>query len=296
MFCVINITDRGCHISVSEGRVAIQKKGIADPLLTSLIDIDAVVIEESAVSFSGAVLTLLAEHRIPVIFCDRKHLPVSTLQPIYRSGSEPYSLLSLQFHSTEPWKKRIWQKLVRHKTTGQAVNLYCFTNSKKLFPLIKMIRSGDPDNIEARASAIYWRELNLFPRRGRFYSDANSIFNYAYTILYAAFGRTICAASLNPAIGIHHHNQYDHFALASDLMEPYRPLVDRCVIEIVRKMPEISSLTGEVRKELLQSLYLSRVTIEHKNTNLFTAVETTVHSYKRCLKNKTLDLSLPEVN
>ena len=294
MFRILNVSERGVRLSVSAGCVVMTEANRSEPVFIAADELDAVILEGSAVSISGGILALLAEKRIPVIACDRSHLPAAVLVPVITVGADSHDLLRLQVAAAKPWRKQLWQQIIRRKIAGQSANLIC-RGKTGIDHLVAEVRSGDPDNIEARAAACYWSRLSLFPARRRDAPDANRLFNYAYTILYSAFARYLCAAALNPDIGIHHHSQYNHFALASDLMEPFRPLIDRCVFRFMEEFPGVVNLQRDCRIAMLKIIYSFGITLERKHWSLLDAVNISVHSYKRCLETRSADIALPEV-
>ena len=152
--------------------------------------------------------------------------------------------------------KRLWQTVVRAKISRQA-DLLCELNRNDfgLHSLEAKVFSGDPQNIEARAAVIYWKHLFCSPfTRDRSAHDSNLLLNYGYAVLRAMTARACCAAGLHPTIGINHHNRYDPFCLADDLMEPFRPVVDRIVRKLNPENLEISELDQASRKEILSAL------------------------------------------
>ena len=294
MFRILCVSERGVHLSVSDGCLAMSQNDPNQPAFISADDLDAVILEESAVSITGAVISLLAEKRIPVIACGPKHLPVAVVNPVIADGADSHNLIRLQIDAAKPWRKQLWRRLIRSKIAGQSANL--IRCGKIGFDSLEAkVRSGDPDNLEARTAACYWSRLNLFPARNRDAPDANQLFNYAYTILYSAFARYLCAAALNPDLGIHHHSQYNDFSLASDLMEPFRPLIDRCVFRFMKAFPDVVRVQRGSRSEMLRFIYTLRIGMKRKRWSLPDAVNLTVHSYKQCLMKRSVDILLPEV-
>ena len=147
---------------------------------------------------------------------------------------------------------------------------------------INAVRSGDPDNIEGRAAAYYWKTLFIDnPRFTRGGDDVvNIMLNYGYAIVRAVVARALAGAGLIPTLGIHHHNRYDAYCLADDIMEPYRPYVDRLVLEIVNDgVPEAFDL--KAKRKLLE-LPVTEVVIEGVRRPLMLAVSQTVNSPQKC--------------
>jgi len=291
MFHLLCVAERGARLAVEDGRVVVRKNTPPLESFIALDDLDAVVIEENAVSLTGCFLARLAEKRIPVILCGPSRLPAALLDPVVADGADACLMLRSQVAAPLPWKKQLWRALVRAKIAGQSANLL-LRHKLPMARLVPLVRSGDPDNIEGRAAAFYWSQLGIFPARDRRAPDANRFFNYAYMVLYSAFARYLCAAALHPDIGIHHHSQYNHFSLASDLMEPFRPVADRCVFRLLDAFPGDSELRPETRAALLRFLYESRVRFRDGDFRLLDGVNETVHSFKRALVRKDASLLL----
>jgi len=169
----------------------------------------------------------------------------------------------------------------------------------------KSVRSGDPDNYEARAAAYYWSQIfadviDEF-KRGREEPDPNHILNYGYAILRAIAARSLVASGLLPTLGIHHHNKYNAYALADDIMESYRPFVDKVVREIVVKYyplieeGEPMDLMPEIKKELLQIPAMD-VNIDGEKSPLMLAMQRTTASLQRCFAGVEKGILYPELN
>jgi CRISPR-associated protein Cas1 len=133
---------------------------------------------------------------------------------------------------TLPTRKRLWQQIVRAKIKAQGELLReIHGNDHGLIAMAARVRTGDQGNLEAQAARKYWGLVfgdSKF-RRGSDKPDQNRHLDYGYTVLRAAVARALCAAGLHPSIGLRHKNRYDAFCLAADVMEPFRPLVDRRV-------------------------------------------------------------------
>jgi CRISPR-associated endonuclease cas1, NMENI subtype len=159
------------------------------------------------------------------------------------------------------------------------------------------VRSGDPDNIEARAAAYYWRylfsDIPMFVR-GREGEPPNNLLNYGYAILRAVIARALVGSGLLPTLGIHHHNRYNAYCLADDIMEPYRPYVDQLVIEIIRKVDNYALLTKEIKMELL-GIPMLDVVIAGKRSPLMIAAQQTTASLYKCFSGELRRISYPEM-
>ena len=191
------------------------------------------LLDHPGAAVSQGLLEACADNNVVVVSCDVKHQPNLVLLPL--SGhSVQAEALRAQIGISVPRRKRLWQQLVRGKIAAQARTLEaCTGDSAPLTALIPLVRSGDPQNVEARAARAYWQRL-FGPsfRRERNADGVNSLLNYGYAVLRASVARSVCAAGLHPSVELHHHNRYDSLCLASDLMEPLRPAVDRQVHEM----------------------------------------------------------------
>jgi len=207
-----------------------------DIVQVPLEDLGVLILDNPAIRLSQAMLTACAEQDVVVVMSDSKHLPASVLLP-----SDGHTLqtkfLAAQASVSLPTQKRLWQEIIKRKICGQAdVLANAGMNDVVLRSMVPRVRSGDPDNIEAQAARTYW-PLLFGPsfRRNVGTPGVNALLNYGYAIVRAACARAICGAGLHPSLGIHHHNQYDTFCLADDLVEPLRPIIDAEVLGIVKK-------------------------------------------------------------
>ena len=159
------------------------------------------------------------------------------------------------------------------------------------------VRSGDADNVEARAAAYYWR--NIFPRIEGFTRDRdgippNNLLNYGYAILRAVVARSLVISGLLPTLGIHHHNRYNAYCLADDIMEPYRPYVDELVVGLMNDSDSLGySLSKEIKARLL-SIPTIEVILEGKRSPLMVAVGQTTASLFKCFNGEGRKIVYPE--
>lgn len=158
------------------------------------------------------------------------------------------------------------------------------------------VRSGDPDNMEARAAAYYWKtlfaDLNGFTR-DREGIPPNNLLNYGYAILRAIVARGLVTSGLLPTLGIHHHNRYNAYCLADDIMEPYRPFVDKLVFDLYCQYGEDVSLTKDIKAALL-SIPTLEVRINKKRSPLMIAVGQTTASLYKCFSGELRRIVYPE--
>lgn len=192
-----------------------------------------------------------------VLVCDERRLPVGMLLPL-AANITSRERIEAQIGASLPLCKQLWKHVVAAKIRNQAAVLGALHGSAMgLTALVRRVRSGDPANIEAQAARHYWSVLfgeGEFHRRPDG-DGPNSMLNYAYAVLRALVARAICAAGLHPSIGIHHHNRYDSFALADDLIEPLRPVADMAVAEYVKEHGFDAALDKSSKRALGEVLH-----------------------------------------
>jgi CRISPR-associated protein Cas1 len=156
------------------------------------------------------------------------------------------------------------------------------------------VKSGDTTNREARAAKYYWQTLFDAEdfRRERAGENPNSLFNYAYAVLRAATAKALTGSGLLPTFGIHHHNRYNAFRLADDIMEPYRPVVDELVLEVWSKNPDYTDLSTAIKTDLLRLLTLD-VQFKKKKRPLAVALSHTTASLAKCFSGEKRILKYP---
>jgi CRISPR-associated protein Cas1 len=259
-------------------------------------DIAVLLVSHPQVSFSQAVLESIAENGAVLISCNRKSLPVGMFVPL-AGHHQPSRRISLQIRASASQVKRAWQQIVRAKIIAQAKLLESlFGFDKGLLMLSQQVRSGDPNNIEATAARRYWTQLFGvfgFRRQPEGDDDINIRLNFGYGVLRGIVARAICASGFHPSIGLHHHNQYNAFCLADDLMEPFRPIVDKVVRSQFLETGHIKELTPKLKSELISPL-LGRFGLGGELCTLFEVVTQMSASLVQFFAKERKDLSVPE--
>ena len=257
-------------------------------------DIGLVVLDCPQITVTEGLLEALLENNCAVVTCDKSHLPVGLLLPLYgnKVQTERYAE---QIAASLPLKKQLWQQTVQCKIRNQAAMLKYVTGVEARNMLIwaDSVKSGDADNLEGRAAAFYWKTLFVDnPRFTRGDEDiVNVVLNYGYAIVRAIVARALVGAGLIPTLGIHHHNRYDAYCLADDIMEPYRPYVDKLVVEIVEEgIPE--EFDVDVKRRLLE-LPVREVIIDDVRRPLMLAVSQTANSLRKCFSGELRKLVYP---
>ena len=261
-------------------------------------DIGVVVLEDRQITITNGALDALLKNNCAVITCNEKHMPTGLLLSL-----EGHTLQSERFgqqiEASLPLKKQLWQQTVQAKIRNQGVllkRLYEVEN-RCMLAWAKEVKSGDSENLEGRAAAYYWK--NMFPDEGVFKRDRegdapNNLLNYGYAILRAVVARALVASGLLPTLGVHHHNRYNAYCLADDIMEPYRPYVDEVVAEILRSGMDCSELTPEIKKRLLV-IPVREVHINGQRSPLMLAVTQTSASLSKCFSGELRKIVYPEM-
>lgn len=261
-------------------------------------DIGVVVLDNKQVTITSGLLEALLENNCAVITCDSKSMPTGMILPLCGNTTQSERFRH-QIEASLPLKKQLWQQTIKAKIENQAAILKQCTG-KEIRCMIAWsldVNSGDSENMEARAAAYYWQ--NLFGYIKGFHRDRegippNNLLNYGYAILRAVIARSLVGSGLLPTLGIHHHNRYNAYCLADDIMEPYRPFVDKLVAEIVNSGIDISTLTTEIKGKLL-SIPVLDVIINGKCSPLMVAVSQTTSSLYKCFSGELRKISYPEV-
>ena len=261
-------------------------------------DIGVVVLDNRRITITTGAMEALLANNCAIITCDSTDLPVGLMLPLCGNTTQSERFRS-QIDASLPLKKQLWQQTVRQKILNQATVLSKNTGAivKNMKVWANEVRSGDPDNFEARAAAYYWR--NLFPTlpnfvRGREGDPPNNLLNYGYAILRACVARGLVGSGLLPTLGIHHHNRYNAYCLADDIMEPYRPYVDDLVIQIMQEYPDYSELNRSIKAALLTIPALD-VVLDGKRSPLMIAVGQTTASLAKCFNGELRKIAYPEL-
>jgi len=258
-------------------------------------DLGFVVLEHPQITLSTALIQLMSEHNVGVVFCDNSHHPCSMMLNLDANQTET-ERFRFQALASEGLRKNLWMQTVKAKIRNQAALLgSAGKNEQALLRLADQVRSGDPHNLEAQASRRYWPSLfgSQF-LRARAGPEPNPALNYGYAILRAATARALAGSGLLPALGIHHRNRYNSFCLADDMMEPYRPFVDLIVTQMRDSGMNLGSLGRREKSELLTVLTSDTVT-GGKRRPLMLALTETSSSLVRCLMGEAKKLVFPEL-
>lgn len=259
-------------------------------------DIGVVVLDHKQITITHGLMEKLLASNCAVITCDSSRMPIGLLLPLSGNTIQTERFRN-QIDASIPLKKQLWQQTVQAKILNQAFVLSSLTGIgvKNMEAWARDVRSGDPDNYEARAAVYYWN--NLFPTingfvRNRDGLPPNNLLNYGYAILRAVIARSLVASGLLPTLGIFHRNKYNAYCLADDIMEPYRPFVDKLTFEIVVSGSNIDELTKELKAQML-NIPVVDVIINNQCSPLMIAAGQTTASLAKCFSGEIRKMKYP---
>ena len=280
---------RPAYLHSERGSLSIEFRDGVEPekFRIPLEDIAWIVIDTPQITMNSSFLARCSEEGVIIIGVDERHLPTWASLPwtrFHRQGE----VLKLQLDSSLPLRKRLWQEIVKLKLTAQAASLTIpgLSKAPHLAAMIQAVRSGDPDNVEARAAAMYFKEL-LPGRPFTRHSDdlPNHLLDYGYAIIRAAIARQLCAIGFIPQLGVHHCSLSNAYNLADDLIEPYRPFVDVLMVQVLDGRASNADFVVDDRRKLV-SLLDREVVMNGEVHSLFNAISLSVASLKTALKTE----------
>ena len=258
-------------------------------------DIGVVILDHKQIIITHALIDALLANNVAIVTSNDKHLPVGLMLPLDGNTLQSERFRA-QIDASEPLKKQMWQQTVVAKILGQAHVLGTqLIEHNNMLKWAKDVRSGDTDNMEARAAAYYWRTVF---KNDEFIRDPqglppNNLLNYGYSIVRAMMARALVGAGLLPTLGIHHHSRYDAYCLADDIMEPYRPFVDMKVLEMWQKGGETSDISSDQKRELL-GITTMDVNISGHRSPMMLAIQTTAQSVQKCYSGEARKIIYPD--
>ncbi len=231
---VVEIETDGRHLAIHRGFLTVSEKG-AEIGKIPLDDIAAVIANAHGLTYTNNALVELSGRGVPIVLCGANHMPAAIVWPVDAHHVQT-GRMNDQISASLPLKKRLWAQLVRAKILAQAAALAAVGAPHTGFYLLsRKVRSGDPGNVEAEAARRYWPLLmGAEFRRDKDGDGINGLLNYGYAVLRAGVARAAMAAGLHPSFGLMHSNRSNPMVLIDDLMEPFRPVVDREVCRLVR--------------------------------------------------------------
>lgn len=301
----LSLKDRQMVIRLPE----VEKSDMPDALKVGSVrtipieDVGVVVLDNKQITLTQGLLEALLENNCSVITCDSRSMPVGLMLPLCGNTLQSERFRD-QLDASLPLKKQLWQQTVKAKIDNQMAVLARCAGAETgcMRHWAADVRSGDPDNLEGRAAAYYWK--NLFRglswlagfTRDREGMPPNNLLNYGYAILRAVIARSLVSSGLLPTLGIHHHNRYNAYCLADDMMEPYRPYVDEFVYGIVVEYG--ADIPDDITKDLkmrLLGIPVVEVRIGGKRSPLMVAATQTTASLYKCFTGEMRRIAYPEM-
>ncbi len=257
-------------------------------------EIGFIVIDNSEIYLSIPALNFLIENNASIIVCNKNHLPNGMFLNL-NSHHIQQEIFRNQIDASVPLKKQLWQQTIVEKIINQGTLLNKITETNNAFEfLASKVLSGDSTNMEGVAAAQYWKSFfEIKFKRERFGDYPNNFLNYGYAILRAATARALSGSGLLNTLGIHHKSKYNAFALADDIMEPYRPIVDEKVFEIMQTYDE-QELNTVIKSELLQILTRT-VYFKDEKSPLMVALQKTASSLQQCFTGERKKINYPKL-
>lgn len=284
------------YLKTKDEQLVFQSEETGELKTLPIEDIGVLIIDHQQITISQALIAKLLAKNVAFITCDNSHHPTGMLLNLDGNTLQSQKFQA-QVEASVPLKKQLWQQTISCKINNQAALLEtCRIPVKNMRNWAAEVKSGDSDNHEAVAAVHYWKNIfQLFPefKRERFGLPPNNLLNYGYAILRAVMARSLVASGLLPTLGIFHKNQYNSYCLADDIMEPYRPFVDKVVLNIVNLNGNFLELTPGMKKDLL-NIPAMDVQINKEKSPLMVAVQKTTASLAKCFEGRHRKILYPE--
>jgi len=257
-------------------------------------DIAILMLDHAQIIISQQLIQRLMGNTVVVISCDAHHLPNGIMLPL-DGHSELTERWRYQIEASLPLKKQLWKQTVVAKITNQKGLLQKYKQPVEAMDrYLESVTTGDEKNMEGKAAAHYWKYILNDFNRHRFGEVPNNLLNFGYAVLRSIVARAIVSSGMLPALGIFHRNKYNTYCLADDIMEPYRPYVDKLVLDWIALNPEMLELTKEAKGHLL-TIATQDVQIEDMTRPLLIAVTNTTASLYKCFTSEKRTISYPEL-
>jgi len=289
---IVEITEPGHWLKKSRGFLQVHNSG---KMLgqVPLDDIQTVLVSVPGCVVSSVLMDQLAQRNIPLVICGENYLPSSWTLPL-QGAVRQFQVMRAQAQLSEPRRKRYWQKMVKAKIANQSdVLSRAGEPCKDLTRMIRKVKSGDPDNVEAQAARAYWQRLigEEF-RRDRESPGLNAALNYGYTVLRACIARGVSSAGLHPSFSIHHKNPRNPMNLVDDLVEPFRPIADFVIWRRTREYSTELTRDGKLR---LASLCTLSLPVEEGFSPLSQVAARCCRSFAKYCLGETVDEVAPSL-
>lgn len=285
------------YLKVNNEQLVVEMNDMDEPKSIPIEDIGILILDHQQITITQSLMAKLLQNNVALITCDITHHPVGLFLNLDGNTLQSQKFQA-QIEASVPLKKQLWQQTVSSKIFNQAQLLMVQREDNRfLLELSKNVKSGDSENAEAKAASYYWKRI--FPdflefKRDRFGAPPNNLLNYGYAILRALIARSLVGSGLLPTLGIFHRNQYNAYCLADDIMEPYRPFVDKIVCDIVRMNGPFLDMGTTMKKQLL-GIPAMDVFLDDQKSPLMNAVQRTTSSLVKCFDGSTRRVLYPEL-
>lgn len=258
-------------------------------------DIALLMLDNYQITISNQLLIKLQGNNVAIVSCDEHHLPFGMMLPLY--GHSEYSeRIKHQLQASEPLKKQLWKQTVEQKIANQEALLSLYDKVSEPLATYKLnVKSGDTSNREGMAAQYYWKNLFENFSRQRFGEEPNNLLNFGYAVLRSIVARALVSSGMLPVLGLFHKNKYNAYCLADDIMEPYRPFVDKLVYNYVNSYQDNFELTKQAKAYIL-TIATQDVFIDGVVRPLFVAVTATTASLYKCYKGELRHIKYPELD
>ncbi len=290
------------HLSLKNNQVQIRNKETKDTSSVPVEDISSIILAHPQITLSAAVMAHCVAQGVGIISCDAKYLPIGMMLSL-DGHSIQQRIISAQLKASKPLKKQLWQSIIEYKVRNQLRLLETLDlDHAYLKRLSTEVKSGDNTAVEGKAARHYWRQYFCSVNAHHGIPDAtyrkrdgfppNNWLNYGYAILRSMVSRALTASGLLPVVGIFHHNKYNAYCLADDIMEPFRPIVDQLVYDLCMKHPLSMDIPMDIKSELLQIATLDCV-LDQKQYTLHAALDRTTASLAQSFLERTNLITYP---
>lgn len=273
---------QAARLSLRDHQIVVDR---ADGIVSlPLEDLAWVVLDTPQVTLTAAVLSAMMERGVALVSTGQAHMPNGVMLP-FQAHYRQADVARRQTAMTRSFRKRLWQITVSTKIANQAAVLASLglPGRKALVALAVRVNAGDPENLEAQAARHYWGELFVDFRREDGNDKRNKLLNYGYAIVRSALARSLVASGALPAFGIHHDSATNAFNLVDDLMEPFRPFVDKLAVKVLGDDADLSGDLGLEDRRGMAAIMLAETRGNGEATTLLVAAEATAASFVRAL-------------
>lgn len=282
------------YLSIKHSQLVISKPDTDAQHTVPIEDIGIVLLDHAQITITHEVIRQLQDNKAAIISCNKNHMPQGLMLPIEGNYTQS-AIQKEQIQASQSLKKNLWQQTITAKIRNQKQVLERYgKDAKRLSVLEHRVKSGDPDNLEGQAAAYYWSVLFDDFIRDRYGDPPNNLLNYGYAILRAMMARALLSSGLLPTLGIFHKNKYNAYCLADDIMEPYRPFVDKIVYEHYNEFEEEVFLSVASKQKLL-SIATEDAMFGKKRSPIMVGMSSTTSSLAKCFDGSRRKIIYPQL-